>query len=413
MPPARSPSRRASAYLLVLAFSLVLTSLGVGGMLAFRAVRARMSAIDADQDTRAAVQSGFDLALNTLDSDRDGTGWRTTGSLLSSTTINAARVRATATDPTDANLANYLWDPVVISVDALSPRAHACLSARLTPTLSPLNSLSDALASSGPIAFSGCTLYADGVVASNSSAATSGNCSIQAPVTAASISGNGYNAQTTAPIATFRQLPDASVFDYYIANGTTIPFSALPGSSIKQCVLSPKSNPFGATTNARGIYVINCAGSKITIQDCRIVGTLVLLDPKSDSSVTNHIVWSPADPSLPSLLVRGSIQVSMSPDPLTESGSNGNFNPIGTPYLGSEDIDTLDSYDSVIQGLVYVSSDVTLNGCSLEGVFLSNGTVTIKGSLAIRAAPPTGSTPGFVHVSRWRLDPGSVTRIVE
>ena len=53
-------------------------------------------------------------------------------------------------------------------------------------------------------------------------------------------------------------MPRPNVFDHYIANGTAIARSALPGGSLSAVLLSPSSNPFGAQTNLRGIYVVDC-----------------------------------------------------------------------------------------------------------------------------------------------------------
>ena len=73
--------------------------------------------------------------------------------------------------------------------------------------------------------------------------------------------------------------------------------------NICRVVLSPASNPFGASTNPRGIYLIDMADQKLFIKYARIVGTLVLITPKSDSEIGNGgpLHWEPAVRGFPAL----------------------------------------------------------------------------------------------------------------
>ncbi|MFQ5463855.1 MAG: hypothetical protein ACE5E5_14665, partial [Phycisphaerae bacterium] len=143
-----------------------------------------------------------------------------------------------------------------------------------------------------------------------------------------------------------------AVFDYYVANGTRIDLADLYRArhrphAIDRTLLSPNANPFGAgLTNRYGIYVIECAGQAIEISDSRIVGTLVLLNPGAGSTVTRAVNMAPAVPSLPVLLVSGNFAFSFRSDRTVEERSKVNLNPIGTPYLGIEDADAIDSYPS-------------------------------------------------------------------
>ena len=86
------------------------------------------------------------------------------------------------------------------------------------------------------------------------------------------------------------------------------------GRYIYRKVLGPSVNPFGVGTNAHGVYWIDCAGNRITIERSRIRGTLVLINPGSGSSVgSGPINWSPAVPGYPALVVNGDFTLSPPP----------------------------------------------------------------------------------------------------
>jgi hypothetical protein len=61
----------------------------------------------------------------------------------------------------------------------------------------------------------------------------------------------------------------------------------------------------------------------------------------------------------PALLIQGEVQFAFSSSlGLIEATSLANFNPSGSPFQGSSDIDILDIYPSEIRGLVHVQGKV-------------------------------------------------------
>jgi hypothetical protein len=231
-----------------------------------------------------------------------------------------------------------------------------------------------------------------------------------------------------------RGMPASTVFDYYIANGTSISYSSISGGIIQNVVLSPASNPYsllGLFTNAKGIYVIDCQNQVLKITHCRIVGTLVILNPGSGSSIglgtsstTDQINWSPAVTGYPCLLVKGNINMafcSSSGSMLTESSTGVNFNPSGTAYPypgGASNSNTTDSYPSIIDGLVYVSGNVTdgsqpsypvLDLLVVGGAYDANqDTITFNYTTNYLNAPPPGFASGGGQVipttGSWRWE---------
>src|SRR5262249_45424615 len=148
--------------------------------------------------------------------------------------------------------------------------------------------------------------------------------------------------------------------------------------------LSPANNPYGAT-NPNGIYVIDCGGNTINIRNCRIVGTLVLLNARSDSLVDNQVNFAPAVANFPTLMVQGSMTFQYDTTPVSESSASRNFNPPSTPYNGVSNSTTSDTYPSILNGLVYISGNLsTKNSNALGGPVIVGGTFTANGSISLK-----------------------------
>ncbi|MCX5685286.1 MAG: carbohydrate binding domain-containing protein [Planctomycetota bacterium] len=168
-------------------------------------------------------------------------------------------------------------------------------------------------------------------------------------------------------------------------------------------LLSPAVNPFGGgQTNAKGIYLLDGGGQKIIIANSRIVGTLVLQNFSSTSSIQGSVSWEPAIPNYPALLTDMVIPIGLSSAALSEATLNTNFNPTGTPYPyvgGLQDADNTDAYPSLIKGIVYSKQNVQLGGqTSVEGVVIANTNVTVLGGTVTQKYNSTwlnNPPPGF------------------
>ena len=166
------------------------------------------------------------------------------------------------------------------------------LEVTLLAESTPLTCLQAAEIAGSTISFGTANVAAvNQLIASNASGnAISSSGSIYACVAAVgAVTGSTYFQGSTSGVIP-RTMPDpATVFDDYVANGTQIDINAIPLQSgvrvIKQRLISPAQNPFGAT-NAQGIYVIDCGGQPIELSQNRIVGTLVLLDPMGGTATS-------------------------------------------------------------------------------------------------------------------------------
>jgi hypothetical protein len=159
-------------------------------------------------------------------------------------------------------------------------------------------------------------------------------------------------------------------------------------------VLSPSSNPFGAT-NPDGVYVIDCNNSSLAIERCRIRGTLVVLNPGTDSAIEGPVNWEPARPGYPSLIVgssgffSGNMRIAPTRRGLSEALNDTNFNPAGTPHAAiSTDADKNDVLPSEIKGWMYIGDTLTFgNDALVRGTVLAGEDIIFGGKTNIHWDP--------------------------
>ena len=424
----RTHRRRGSAYLLVLGVAMLLTVSGIASVLAVRAQRKAVAATTDAAQARLCAQAGIEFALLCVEREPSWRTSRAEGVWVADMALGNGSFTVEVNDlgPSTDLASSSDGDPILLTATGFKASARHKMQVRLvSPTSSePLTCLQVVMQAGGDITFDGATVFSTQTVSTNGNI-TANSAAIQPYVEAGGIISGGTFFGGTAEGVTPRTIPDpATVFDYYIANGTTILISDLPDvagvRAIQFQVLSPAVNPYGpGTTNPQGIYVIDCGGQDIKFRSCRIVGTLVLLNVGAGSLIQNAIVWDPAVAGYPALLVDGNMSFRHSTaDLLNESSAGINFNPIGTPDAsGDEDTDTSDTYATLIKGLVYVSGDVeTLVSPAFEGVLVAGGTVTASDDLELTydSATLTNPPPGFGAPSgTLEIAPGSWAQVVD
>lgn len=196
--------------------------------------------------------------------------------------------------------------------------------------------------------------------------------------------------------------------------------------TLHRTALGPTQNPFGAgSTNAQGIYVIDCQGEKLSIKDSRISGTLVLRNQHLQSLIHGSVHWEPARvggdptvPNLPALVTDSEITLAYGQDNLDEPAVNMNFNPPGIPYQGNADDDRQDAYPSLIRGVIYSSKKITVEDApSIHGVLVSDKDILVRGSeLNVTWDPvyfDTNPPPGFRAGVILEIEPGSFEPVVD
>lgn len=411
-------NRRGSLYVAVLGASIIVAMLALG---AIHGVRINLNrAASKPNRLKAALlaDAAIEHAIASIAADPN---WRST--YVANTSYPATPIALNGGTftwkllDTDGNLANDSSDSVVVQAAVTLGGIIHHAEATLQPTETGLTALEVALHCNASIS-NGLLIG----IGTNSTVSTNGNIA----TFTGNIDGNaeavgsisGIVTGTRTPGIAPRQMPDATVFDYYVKMGTPIDIAPLAHNDhydLEDALLSPSSNPWGPT-NPEGIYVIDCQGLDLRVKNLRIFGTLCLINPGPDSRVEQNVLMEPAISNFPSLLVDGSIGIKVdSGTQLWEYGTL-NFNPLGTPYNGEADSDISDSYPSVIRGLVYVSGQMNfisdLKYSDFEGV-------VICGSMALNSDcnfnyqsvflefPP----PGFGAGSEMQVIPGSWRRV--
>ena len=133
---------------------------------------------------------------------------------------------------------------------------------------------------------------------------------------------------------------------------------------IDRQLISPSVNPYGAV-NSKGIYVLNCSDKDIVIGQSRIVGTLVFINPGSNTAIQDTVVWEAAIDNFPALLTDDKLTIKITGGGVSEASVGRNLNPPGTPYPfigGVANATATDTYPSKITGLIYSADDLDFSG---------------------------------------------------
>ncbi len=386
-------ARRGSIYVIVMATALIVLVLGVGAIAANKADAAARVAMRDEVFARRLAAAAAELAIQRA---QNTPAWRSAAAspLFTDLPLGRGFLSASVTDPVDGNLTNNTTDPVLITATGRLGTARQVFSVTATPRPVYAGCLAGVMHCGGNMLITSANVHSFSPIGANGTV-TASSATVKADVYAAStISGTTYSGTNSASQAA-KGMPDADVIAQYTAIATPISYSALSTGRLRRILLSGATNPFGAV-NARGVYSIDCGGSALDIQDCRITGTLVITNT-SGVTVSNSNYMSPWESGLPILLVSGGLGINTLSLDLVESGFQ-NFNPAGNPYNGVTDSDTADRYPSMLQGIVYATGDVVLaQKVTVVGALVAGGRITVNsGAVVALTRQVTGSPPGFV-----------------
>lgn len=391
---------RGSVYMIVLAASMMVTVIGLASLFAVRVQRRSVLITKDCAEARLCAQSAIELGLLTVQ-DPNWRDNKSNGIWLSNQPLGDGHLTLEGIDPDDGVLNDSDTDPLVLTGTGEKGFARQRIQVKLTADTTSLNCLEVALHGNGSLNFNRPTeLNCNQTISANNSVNES-KSTINTDVEAVNaINGIGYTGTITTGIAP-RAMPDAvTVFDHYTGQATAINILSLPASMdetiryLQDVVLSPTNNPYGAT-DPEGIYKIDCLGVSLNISDCRIVGTLVLVNPGSATGIYKPVNWEPAIDNYPSLLVNGAFYFKIFTGQLDEVSRGVNFNPAGTPYQGDEDSVLDDVYPSEINGLVYIAGDAECNSSFTTTTI--NGVLVVGGSLTI--TPSSNKDPAYLNLT--------------
>jgi len=404
---------------MVVGAAMLVALIGMASLMSLRIERRTLEGTLDAAEARIYAQSAIELGMQRIKSDP---AWRATqpnGNWFVERPMGAGTICLSGVDPDDAQLDNDDTGLLILTGIGKRGDAEQRVQVTLVPKLRGVSALEAALHAGSTLSFNAATVTADGKLSSNG-AVTAGSSQINAPVESVLGSSGGSYNQTDQTLDEPRTMPVSSVFDPYASAGTAIALSSIPAvagtKTIEKVVLSSASNPYGSQTNGQGIYVVDCQNQAIRVRDCRILGTLVLLNTGANSKVANSVHWDAAAANYPALLVKGSISLEYNAADLNEATLSANFNPAGTPYQGASDAANDDAYPSRIKGLIYASDAMDLaNQPAIEGAVLAAGNVTVAGtvSLSYKSVYLTDPPPGFVDTTLMKVSAGSWRKTVQ
>jgi hypothetical protein len=342
--------------------------------------------------------------------------WRTTyssGTWLSDQSLGGATFTLEGVDPQDGDLSDSEREPLVLT--GIGARGIACHKTQVTlvPVLEPLEILQASLHNSGTlhIASGGMLSAFDGAISTNGSLNNQGT--IEGDVEAVASSRVGTITGTYTVLQDPKPMPDADVISDYISRATVIPYTG----AIDKQVLTATSNPWGPA-DANGLYFIDTGGDDLQIKNTRIHATLIVRTSGASLFVEDAVLMQNYRSDYPTLIVDGTtyIRHTSADLQLSESTCGTNFNPVGAPYDGQWDDDTLDTYPNKICGLVHINGDLTLSLTPrFEGAIICTGAVECSGMPTMVHDPSLCSSPpeGYTIVNGMKMSPGSWRQVVD
>ncbi len=225
----RLSTRRGTIYLLVLFSSLIVAAISLSSLQLMR-LQGRVVSSSADfSAAQSCARAAIEIGMLKI---RNDPYWRTrlgNGNWITSQPIGAGTFSLSAADPIDNDIRNGDNHPVVLTGTGMKGEARFQISMRMEVGPRVGSCLEVAMVSGDDIRIDGNTLTCDQSVSANDIVVATGGSTINADVEAfGGISGSTY-AQAVQSGAAKRNMPDRQqVLDYYIAQGTSIPYSVLP-----------------------------------------------------------------------------------------------------------------------------------------------------------------------------------------
>lgn len=411
--------RRGSTYVMVLGVSMTITVVGLAGISARRLRTRSTTRTNGFARARMLAFSGAEHALVRINADGD---WRTTydGATVQQTS-GGGTFSWQVTDPADGNLTDDSSEAATITATGTYGGTSYTLTLGVTAATSPMAALSYAVTVDGKVEVKdGKEVNITGAaLASNHEVKVKSGAVLYADVEAASVELDGKTpgvivGTVTTPGPT-HSMPDSGVFDTYKNLATEIVIGG-KDPKIEKVLLSPTSNPWGAT-NSDGLYYIDVGDNDLKINKCRILGTLVVDvggkgKVKIGGGKNGAVLMQNYRSGYPVLIVNGKVDVDVdsATKDLTESDAKTNLNPAGSPYDSETDDDESDSYPNEIRGLLHVLGELKLKKTArIRGVIICEDNLKFEGDVhviydsAASNDPPSGygSGSGGVAAGAW------------
>jgi len=388
----KKPNKKGSIYTLTLASSLVLGALVLG--ISYQILQYRQTSRSNTQTDQASVYAELGIR-HALYFTKDDKNWRNhviSGPWLQDIAVGDALYSVEGIDPVDDDLANNDTDPVILTCTA--EVGGVTRTVQVNAISKPCELLQYAVAAGSDVIISG-HVHIHGAATSNNNIDKSGAATwVYGNAEAVGTIGQTNRITgTISPGSAAKTFPDnTKIFQYYQIRAKPIGYQPL----MERILLSPTNNPYGAP-DPDGLYKMNCANKKIEIKECRIVGTLLLINPKDDSTIDVSINWQPARSDYPALLIDGTkFTIKTYRDLEEEEIGFVDLNLPGEPGFGSVFTD----FPNEINGLIYCKGDLTLDkDIVIKGAVIATGILDIKDYAHCTADPALYSNPpiGFLY----------------
>jgi hypothetical protein len=369
-------------------------------------------------EARTCAVSAIELGLLHIKQDPS---WRTTwpsGTWMQDQPLGSGKFTLQGVDSQDGDFADSPFDSVVLIGIGAKGIARHKVQVVVSPVIKPVEALTSCLQGSGSLQVtSGNKITAVGApVCTNGQLSYSGTIDGTAEAQSLGTHTGTVTGGTPLVPGAVKHMPDSGLIAKYAAKGTVVAYSA----TREKFVLAPGYSTFG-TTDPNGLYVINTGGSNLTIQKCRIYGTLVVQAGTGTVTLNDPLFLQNYRSDFPVLLVSGNLvlKYKTGTGDCTESTCTINLNPAGAPYLGVTDTDKTDSYPNEIDGLIHVEGTLSLQQTAkIVGAVICNGSITCAGTNTISyptsipslyACPPQG----YTYVSGMKPSPGSWKQLID
>ena len=420
-----SPRRPGTVYVFVLGIGVLLTVIGLA-VVALVRLNTRLSEEAGDgAEAEALAESAIEYALSALAEDSN---WRTTytnGTETAAKSLGGGTFTFKLVDEGDGSLSDDPMDNVRLYGYGRAGAAVRVYSVELKCKKVPLDVLRCAAHAAGSVVANTTSTVSGGPLSSNASLTVPAAVVVNGDVEAPAVACGGTVTGTITSGAPVKSMPSTSLYDTYLARATTISYYSLSSGKIDRVVLSPASNPYGSA-NSEGIYYVSVPSlNTMTVQNSRLVATLVVyLNTSAKLATSSNLLWETPSAGQPALLIRSSglatVDLQASSGWFGEAEIGVNLNPTGTPYNGVSDSDLFDAYPCEVRGLIH--SIGTLYTLAIGGNFkcrgpvICHGPMTVGGGAVLYAnralldSPPEGYyTPGpMVPVAgTWRWETAS------
>lgn len=401
-------SRRGGVYIAVAGTVVFVTLIGVAGLGWWIRTDNSASLIDEQRTARALARSGIELGVERIASDAD---WRVSygkGAWDDAMEMDGGSISLVLRDDGDGRLEDDAADHAMIAARVKVGRARRELQAELEPLPVAINALATAIWSGEGVVIEDCFGFNAALpVYATEELSVKGQYADADLQSSTSVSTSAGARSVTVVAKDRYTAPDWDALERAIGKiGTAIKHSDVR-DGLRNVVLSPESNPFG-DPDPNGIYFVKVNGRGLTLENVRIVGTLIVLGGDVTIEGTQH--WEQGETGMPVLIAEGDIAFAMNGVPLSELAIGVNLNPEGTPYEGETDSDLLDSYPPRITGMVVGLGDISVTGgMNLYGSLFAAGQVDLSTAIvSIYDEPKTRSSPPD-GLREW----GSAMRVVD